>query len=106
MVEEKSRDRHKKAILRLKEKALVTKANAEIEALDKLKTKLVQKGEDDKMPKVKKKQRSVLLKLKEKQKEIARMREILKVGVYYFQKKISLRNVKKGNLFIFIFSCE
>ena len=58
------------------------KANAEIEALDKLKTKLVQKGEDDKMPKVKKKQRSILLKLKEKQKEIARMREILKVGIY------------------------
>ena len=80
MVEEKSRDKHKEAILRLKEKALVDKANSDIEALDRLKVRMVQKGQDDKMPKIKKKQRSILLKLKEQQKEISRMREILKVA--------------------------
>ena len=63
----------------MKEKALVEKAAEQVAALEKLKSS-IPKSDDDKMPKIKKRQRSILLKLKEQKKEMARMREILKIA--------------------------
>ena len=78
MEEEKSRHRHKEAILRLKEKAILEKAKKQIEALEALKTKMVDDDKnEDRMPEIRRKQKSILSRLKEKQAEIARMRENL-----------------------------
>ena len=63
----------------MKEKALIEKAAEKVAALEKLKSS-IPKSDDDKMPKIKKRQRSILLRLKEQQKEMARMREILKIA--------------------------
>ena len=51
-----------------------------VEELEKVKQEMVDKGKDEKMPKIKKKQRNILHKLKERRAEIASMRENLKVA--------------------------
>ena len=71
MEEENVRDRHKKALLRAKEKALIDKARKKMEELS-------DKAQDDKMPDVKKKKKAILSKLKERRAEIEQMRENLK----------------------------
>ena len=80
MAEEKSRDRHKETILKLKEQAIIEKAKKQVKALELMKTKMTEKGKDEKMPKIKRKQKSILNKLQEQQSEIARMRDNLRVA--------------------------
>ena len=73
MEEENVRDRHKKALLKAKEKALIDKARKKMEELS-------DKAQDDKMPDVKKKKKAILSKLKERRAEIEQMRENLKIA--------------------------
>merc|ERR1711874_260642 len=63
MQEETVRSQHKKSLLKIKEKALIEKAKREIESLEKIKQQAIDKGEDDKMPKIKKKQKAILQQL-------------------------------------------
>ena len=80
MMEEKVRAQHKASLLKIKEASLISEAKKKVEELEKIKKELVDKGKDDKMPKIKKKQRNILHKLKERRAEIATMRENLKVA--------------------------
>ena len=80
MMEEKVRAQHKASLLKIKEASLINEAKKKVEELEKIKKELVDKGKDDKMPKIKKKQRNILHKLKERRAEIATMRENLKVA--------------------------
>lgn len=80
MLEEKVRAQHKASLLKIKEASLISEAKKKVEELEKIKQELVDKGKDEKMPKIKKKQRNILHKLKERRTEIASMRENLKVA--------------------------
>ena len=80
MLEEKVRAQHKASLLKIKEASLISEAKKKVEELEKVKQEMVDKGKDEKMPKIKKKQRNILLKLKERRAEIASMRENLKVA--------------------------
>ena len=80
MLEEKVRAQHKASLLRIKEKALIQEAKKKVEDLEKVKRDMVDKGKDDRMPSIKKKQRSILHKLKERRLEIAKMRENLQMA--------------------------
>ena len=76
MQEQSIRDQHKAAILRARERDLIQKAKKKMEELDKLVE--VDKGQDEKMPDIRKKKKAVLAKLKNRRAEIAQMRENLK----------------------------
>ena len=76
MREQDIRDQHKAAILRARERDLIQKAKKKMEQLDKMVG--VDKGQDEKMPDIRKKKKAILAKLKERRKEIAQMRENLK----------------------------
>ena len=80
MLEEKVRAQHKASLLRIREKALIQEARQKVEQLERVRREIVDRGGDDKMPNIKKKQRSILHKLKERRAEIAGMRENLKVA--------------------------
>merc|ERR1719362_391582 len=80
MLEEKVRAQHKASLLKIKEASLISEAKKKVEELEKVKQEMVDKGKDEKVPKIKKKQRNILLKLKERRAEIASMRENLKVA--------------------------
>ena len=80
MLEEKVRAQHKASLLKIKEASLISEAKKKVEELEKVKQEMVDKGKDEKMPKIKKKQRNILHKLKERRAEIASMRENLKVA--------------------------
>ena len=80
MQEEKVRAQHKAALLKVKEKTLIAEARRKVADLEQAGREMVDKGKDDKMPSIKKKQRSILLKLKERRAEIAGMRENLRVA--------------------------
>jgi len=98
MEEETVRAQHKNSLLKIKEKALVDKAKKEVEELNKFKQECVDKGLDDKMPKIKKKKRTILHKLKERRTEISQMRDNLKTAER--QRKVLLqeqRNLLKAN---------
>lgn len=67
MRDEEVRLQHQSALLRLRQKALKEKTHTELAWLEHQKKKLRDKGEDDKMPPIKKKQRGLLLKLQQEQ---------------------------------------
>ncbi|XP_036378745.1 centrosome-associated protein 350 isoform X2 [Megalops cyprinoides] len=75
MKEEEVRAQHQSSLLRLREKALKEKTKAELAWLEHQKRRLRDKGEDDKMPPIRKKQRGLLLRLQQEQAEIKRLQE-------------------------------
>ncbi|XP_055077475.1 centrosome-associated protein 350 isoform X2 [Periophthalmus magnuspinnatus] len=80
MRDEEVRLQHQSALLRLRQKALKEKTCTELAWLEHQKKKLRDKGEDDKMPPIKKKQRGLLLKLQQEQAEIKRLQEANKAA--------------------------
>ncbi|XP_013930621.1 PREDICTED: centrosome-associated protein 350-like, partial [Thamnophis sirtalis] len=80
MREEEMRAAHQSSLLRLREKALKEKTKAELAWLEHQKRHLRDKGEDDKMPPLRKKQRGLLLKLQQEKAEIKRLQEAYKAA--------------------------
>ncbi|XP_074078266.1 centrosome-associated protein 350 isoform X2 [Macrotis lagotis] len=80
MKEEEMRAAHQSSLLRLREKALKEKAKAELAWLEHQKKHLRDKGEDDKMPPLRKRQRGLLLKLQQEKAEIKRLQEANKAA--------------------------
>ena len=101
MEEENVRDQHKKALLKAKEKALIEKAKRKVDELDKVSEEFTSKGQDDKMPDIKKKKKAILAKLKERRAEISQMRENLKVAEkersFLIQEQKSLLTARENN---------
>ncbi|XP_030639657.1 centrosome-associated protein 350 [Chanos chanos] len=75
MKEEEVRAQHQSSLLRLRQRALKEKTKAELAWLEHQKRRLRDKGEDDKMPPIRKKQRGLILKLQQEQAEIKRLQE-------------------------------
>ncbi|KAM4739503.1 centrosome-associated protein 350 [Anableps anableps] len=75
MRDEEVRLQHQSSLLHLRQKALKEKTRTELAWLEHQKKKLRDKGEDDKMPPIRKKQRGLLLKLQQEQAEIRRLQE-------------------------------
>ncbi|EDM09502.1 rCG46291 [Rattus norvegicus] len=86
MKEEEVRAAHQCSLLRLREKALKEKTKAELAWLEHQKKQnmlcrhLRDKGEDDKMPPLRKKQRGLLLRLQQEKAEIKRLQEANKAA--------------------------
>ncbi|XP_041446454.1 centrosome-associated protein 350 isoform X2 [Xenopus laevis] len=80
MQEGEMRSAHQSALLRLRQKALKDKTKAELAWLEHLKRRLRDKGEDDKMPPLRKRQRGLLLRLQQEQAEIKRLQEANKAA--------------------------
>ncbi|XP_062959974.1 centrosome-associated protein 350 [Cynocephalus volans] len=80
MKEEEMRAAHQSSLLRLRERALKEKTKAELAWLEHQKKHLRDKGEDDKMPPLRKKQRGLLLKLQQEKAEIKRLQEANKAA--------------------------
>ncbi|KAM9211790.1 centrosome-associated protein 350 [Dugong dugon] len=80
MKEEEMRAAHQSSLLRLREKALREKTKAELAWLEHQKKHLRDKGEDDKMPPLRKKQRGLLLRLQQEKAEIKRLQEASKAA--------------------------
>ncbi|XP_016427520.1 centrosome-associated protein 350-like [Sinocyclocheilus rhinocerous] len=80
MKEEEVRAQHQNSLLRLRQKALREKTKAELAWLEHQKRRLRDKGEDDKMPPLRKKQRGLILKLQQEQAEIKRLQEANKAA--------------------------
>ncbi|XP_065646812.1 centrosome-associated protein 350 isoform X7 [Hydra vulgaris] len=78
--EEEMRAKHQKALLALREKAIIEKTKAEMAFLEMKKKSFKKKGSDDMMPPITKKQRALLMKLQAEQAEIRRQKETLKVA--------------------------
>jgi hypothetical protein len=64
----------------LREKALIDKTNAELAWLEQMKIKVQDKGEDEKMPSLLRKQKGIMQKLKEEQESINQMKEVQKLA--------------------------
>uniref|UniRef100_A0A674EG32 Centrosomal protein 350 n=1 Tax=Salmo trutta TaxID=8032 RepID=A0A674EG32_SALTR len=75
MKEEEVRAHHQSSLLRLRQKALKEKTKAELAWLEHQKRRFRDKGEDDKMPPIRKKQRGLLMKLQQEQAEIKCLQE-------------------------------
>lgn len=67
MKDEEVRLQHQSSLLRLRQKALKEKTRTELAWLEHQKKRLRDKGEDDKMPPIRKKQRGLLMKLQQEQ---------------------------------------
>nr|XP_046246897.1 centrosome-associated protein 350 isoform X3 [Scatophagus argus] len=80
MKDEEVRLQHQSALLRLRQKALKEKTKTELAWLEHQKKRLRDKGEDDKMPPIRKKQRGLLMKLQQEQAEIKRLQEANKAA--------------------------
>ncbi|NWI08713.1 CE350 protein, partial [Crypturellus soui] len=80
MKEEEMRAAHHSSLLRLREKALREKTKAELAWLEHQKKHLRDKGEDDKMPPIKKLKRNLLLKLQQEKAEIKHLQEANKAA--------------------------
>ncbi|XP_067270257.1 centrosome-associated protein 350 isoform X4 [Pseudorasbora parva] len=80
MKEEEVRAQHQSSLLRLRQKALREKTKTELAWLEHQKRRLRDKGEDDKMPPLRKKQRGLILKLQQEQAEIKRLQEANKAA--------------------------
>ncbi len=76
MQEEEMRSKHQAHLLKLREKALIDKTNAELAWLEQMKKKVQDKGEDEKMPSILKKEKGIMQKLKEEQENINKMKEV------------------------------
>ncbi|KAM6963142.1 centrosome-associated protein 350 [Aplochiton taeniatus] len=75
MQDEEVRAHHQSSLLLLRQKALKEKTRAQLAWLEHQKRRLRDKGEDDKMPPIRKKQRGLLMKLQQEQAEIKRLQE-------------------------------
>jgi hypothetical protein len=75
MQEEEVRSRHQAHLLKLREKALIEKTNAGLAWLEQMKKKAQDKGEDEKMPLILRKEKGIIQKLKQEQENINKMRE-------------------------------
>ncbi|XP_022250034.1 centrosome-associated protein 350-like isoform X2 [Limulus polyphemus] len=73
--EEELRARHQLALLQLQEKALVDKARSEMAWLELAKRNFRLKGSENKVPSVRKRQRGILMKLKQERSEIQRLQQ-------------------------------
>ncbi|XP_057212370.1 centrosome-associated protein 350 isoform X4 [Triplophysa rosa] len=80
MKEEEVRAQHQNSLLRLRQKALREKTKAELAWLEHQKRRLRDKGEDDKMPPLRKRQRGLIMKLQQEQAEIKRLQEANKAA--------------------------
>ncbi|XP_078141690.1 centrosome-associated protein 350 isoform X1 [Centroberyx gerrardi] len=80
MKDEEVRLQHQSSLLRLRQKALKEKTKTELAWLEHHKRRLRDKGEDDKMPPIRKKQRGLLMKLQQEQAEIKRLQEANKAA--------------------------
>ncbi|NXN44574.1 CE350 protein, partial [Rhinoptilus africanus] len=80
MKEEEMRAAHQSSLLRLREKALKEKTKVELAWLEHQKKHLRDKGEDDKMPPIRKRQRGLLLRLQQEKAEIKRLQEANKAA--------------------------
>ncbi|XP_070581927.1 centrosome-associated protein 350-like isoform X2 [Ptychodera flava] len=95
MREEELRAQHQAALLRLREKALKEKTKAEMAWIEHQKKRLKDKGTDEAMPPLRKKQRGLLMKLKQEQAEIDRLKAANKAAsqerklLLYQQQEIS-----------------
>ncbi|XP_070765134.1 centrosome-associated protein 350 [Enoplosus armatus] len=80
MKDEEVRLQHQSSLLRLRQKAVKEKTRTELAWLEHQKQRLRDKGEDDKMPPIRKKQRGLLMKLQQEQAEIKRLQEANKAA--------------------------
>ncbi|KAK1896522.1 hypothetical protein KUDE01_016066, partial [Dissostichus eleginoides] len=80
MKDEEVRLQHQSSLLHLRQKAVKEKTKAELAWLEHQKKRLRDKGEDDKMPPIRKKQRGLLMKLQQEQAEIKRLQEANKAA--------------------------
>ncbi|XP_029355445.1 centrosome-associated protein 350 isoform X2 [Echeneis naucrates] len=80
MKDEEVRLHHQSSLLHLRQKALKEKTRTELAWLEHQKKRLRDKGEDDKMPPIRKKQRGLLMKLQQEQAEIKRLQEANKAA--------------------------
>ncbi|XP_074523752.1 centrosome-associated protein 350 isoform X2 [Halichoeres trimaculatus] len=80
MKDEEVRLQHQSSLLHLRQKALKEKTRTELAWLEHQKKTLRDKGEDDKMPPIRKKQRGLLIKLQQEQAEIKRLQEANKAA--------------------------
>lgn len=80
MKDEEVRLQHQSSLLHLRQKALKEKTRTELAWLEHQKKRLRDKGEDDKMPPLRKKQRGLLMKLQQEQAEIRRLQEANKAA--------------------------
>nr|XP_057930382.1 centrosome-associated protein 350 isoform X2 [Doryrhamphus excisus] len=80
MKDEDLRLQHQNALLHLRQKAVKEKIRTELAWLEHQKKQLRNKGEDDKLPPIRKKQKSLLLRLQEEQAEIKRLQEANKAA--------------------------
>ncbi|XP_059196787.1 centrosome-associated protein 350 [Centropristis striata] len=80
MKDEEVRLQHQSSLLHLRQKALKEKTRTELAWLEHQKKRLRDKGEDDKMPPIRKKQRGLLIKLQQEQAEIKRLQEANKAA--------------------------
>lgn len=80
MKEEEMRAAHQSSLLRLRQRALKEKTKAELAWLEHQKRRLRDKGEDDKMPPIRKRQRGLLLRLQQEQAEIKRLQDASKAA--------------------------
>ncbi|KAG7261489.1 hypothetical protein CRUP_002960 [Coryphaenoides rupestris] len=80
MKDEEVRLQHQSSLLHLRQKALKEKTRTELAWLEHQKRRLRDKGEDDKMPPIRKKQRGLLMKLQQEQAEIKRLQEVNKAA--------------------------
>jgi hypothetical protein len=67
MQEEEMRSKHQANLLKLRERALLEKTNTELLWLEQMRKKALDKGEDEKMPLILKKEKGIMQKLKEEQ---------------------------------------
>ncbi|XP_057290605.1 centrosome-associated protein 350-like [Hydractinia symbiolongicarpus] len=80
--EQEVRAKHQAALLELREKAIIEKTKAEMTFLEMQKKSLKNKGSDEKMPPITKKQRALLMKLQAEQNEIRRLKDAHKKASY------------------------
>ncbi|XP_077188567.1 centrosome-associated protein 350-like isoform X2 [Paroedura picta] len=80
MKEEEMRAAHQSSLLQLRKKALKEKTKAELAWLEHQEKHLRDKGEDDKMPPIRKKQRGLILKLQQEKAEIEYLQEANKAA--------------------------
>uniref|UniRef100_H2ZDV6 Uncharacterized protein n=1 Tax=Ciona savignyi TaxID=51511 RepID=H2ZDV6_CIOSA len=74
MLEQEVRARHRSAMLKLREKAIKEKTQAELAWLEQRKNSFRNKGADDKMPPIKKKKRAILQRLKAETEGLKKLR--------------------------------
>ncbi|CAF0778521.1 unnamed protein product [Brachionus calyciflorus] len=76
MQEEELRSKHQADLLKIREKALIEKTKSELAWLEQMKKKAQDKGEDEKMPLILRKEKGIIQKLKQEQDNINKMKEV------------------------------